>query len=166
MATMAPSIDSMSSSFGIATISFDFSATLTWPSTRRWREGGNPMDGGLPALFLIRPAHRLAVDRDHSCRNAGQGRHPGDETLLEFLGVERGEDVAELIVRRRAIRKPPEPAQKVELPRPDAGDVHEALSSRQQAQHHHLIEGVDHLATLPRVRQRPEMIQKNNRFTQ
>jgi len=116
------------------------------------REGGNHMDGGLPALFLVRPAHRLAVDRDHSRRNAGQGRHPGDETLLEFLGVERGEDVAELIVRRRAIRKPPEPAQKVELPRPEAGDVHEALSSRQdrqQAQQHHLIEGVDHLATLP-----------------
>ena len=37
MVTMAPSIASMSSSFGIATISFDFSATLTWPSTRRWR---------------------------------------------------------------------------------------------------------------------------------
>ena len=30
-----PSIASMSSSAGMATISFDFSATLTWPSTRR-----------------------------------------------------------------------------------------------------------------------------------
>ena len=34
---MAPSFASMSSSFGIATISFDFAATLTWPSTSRWR---------------------------------------------------------------------------------------------------------------------------------
>ena len=37
MVTTAPSIASMSSSAGMATISFDFSATLTCPSTRRWR---------------------------------------------------------------------------------------------------------------------------------
>ena len=89
--------------------------------------------------------------------------------MLEFLGVERGEDIAELIMRRRAIRKRSEPAQKVELPRPEAGDFHEAFRSRQdrqQAQQQHLIKRVDHLATLPRVRQRPEMIQKNNRFAQ
>ena len=35
--TTAPSIAIMSSSAGMATISLDFSATLTWPSTRRWR---------------------------------------------------------------------------------------------------------------------------------
>src|SRR5918994_5721538 len=101
MVTMAPSIASMSSSFGIATISFDFSATLTWPSTSR-REGGNHMDGGFPALFLIRAAHRLAVGRDHPGRSAGQRRHPGDEAVLKLLRIERGEDVAELIMRRSA----------------------------------------------------------------
>jgi hypothetical protein len=72
-------------------------------------------------------------------------------------------------MRRRAIGKRPKPAQKVELLRPEAGDFHEALSSRQdrqQAQQQHLIERVDHLATLPRVRQRLEMIKKNNRFVQ
>ena len=37
MVTIAPSIASMSSSLGMAMISLDFSATLTWPSTRRWR---------------------------------------------------------------------------------------------------------------------------------
>src|ERR1700683_3858355 len=35
--TTAPSIDIMSSSAGMATISFDFSATFTRPSTMRWR---------------------------------------------------------------------------------------------------------------------------------
>ena len=110
------------------------------------------MDGGLFPLFLIRPAHRLAVGRDHPGRSAGQRRHPGDEAPLEFLGVERGEDVAELIMRRRAIRERPEPAQKRALLRPEAGDFHEALGpsqDRQQAQQQHLIKPVDHLATLP-----------------
>jgi hypothetical protein len=37
MVTTAPSMASMSKRPGIATISFDFSATLTWPSTSRWR---------------------------------------------------------------------------------------------------------------------------------
>jgi len=37
MVTTAPSIVSMSSSFGMATISLDFSATLIWPITSRWR---------------------------------------------------------------------------------------------------------------------------------
>ena len=32
-----PSIASKSSSLGMATISFALSATLIWPSTRRWR---------------------------------------------------------------------------------------------------------------------------------
>src|SRR4051794_3443831 len=72
-------------------------------------------------------------------------------------------------MRRRAIRKLSEPAKKVELPRPKTGVFHEASPSRQnrqQTQQQHLIKRVDHLAPLPRVRQRPEMIQKNNRFTQ
>jgi hypothetical protein len=89
--------------------------------------------------------------------------------VLELLRVERGEDVAELIMRRRAIRERPEPAQKREFPRPEAGDIDEALGprqNRQQADQQHLIERVDHLAPLPRVRQRPEMIKKNNRFIQ
>ena len=89
--------------------------------------------------------------------------------MLKLLRIERGEDIAELIMRRRAIGKRPEPAQKRELLRPEAGDFHEALGprqDRQQAQQQHLIKRVDHLATLPRVRQRPKMIQKNNRFAQ
>src|SRR5262245_37785459 len=36
MVTIAPSMANMSSSLGMAMISLDFSATLIWPSTRRW----------------------------------------------------------------------------------------------------------------------------------
>jgi hypothetical protein len=54
--------------------------------------------------------------------------------VLEFLGVERGEDVAQLVMRRRAIRERSEPAQKRALLRPEAGDFHEALGPRQHRQ--------------------------------
>ena len=37
MVTMAPAMAIISKSLGIATISFDFSATFTCPSTNRWR---------------------------------------------------------------------------------------------------------------------------------
>jgi hypothetical protein len=37
MVMIGPSIASISSNFGMATISLDFSAILTWASTRRWR---------------------------------------------------------------------------------------------------------------------------------
>ena len=37
MVTTAPSMANSSSSAGMATISFDLSPTLVWPSTMRWR---------------------------------------------------------------------------------------------------------------------------------
>ena len=47
----------------------------------------------------------LAVDGHHLLGNPGQGRHPGDEAALERLGVEGGEDVAQMIMGRRAAAK-------------------------------------------------------------
>ena len=35
--TIAPSMAGMVSNLGIAVVSLDLSAALTWPSTRRWR---------------------------------------------------------------------------------------------------------------------------------
>ena len=110
------------------------------------------MDGRFLALFLIGSTHRLAVDRDHPGRSAGQRRHPGDEALLELLRIERGEDVAKMIMRWRSLGERPEPAQKLALLGPEAGDLDEAVGSRQnrqQAQQQHLVERVDHLAALP-----------------
>ena len=171
MVTIAPSIASMSSSLGMAMISLDFSATLTWPSTRRWRaaKAETMWIGGLPPFF--RPDRRdgLAIDGDHPVRRSGQRRDPGDEAALELLGVERGQDVAEMIVRRRAVLERPEAAQKLELLAAEQGDIDEGLGPgqhREQAQQQDLVERVGHLALLARVLQVLEMTQKNNRLVE
>src|SRR5215471_1962873 len=91
METIAPSITNMPRSAGIATISLDFSATLTCPSTRRWRaaKAETMWIGALAPLFLIGAAHRLAINRNHLSRGSGQRGYPRDEASLEFVGVER-----------------------------------------------------------------------------
>src|SRR5271157_3504883 len=105
---MAPSITNMSRSAGMAMISLDLSATLTWPSTRRWRAAN--------CTFLVGgAAQRLAVDGDHIRRHPDQLGDPGDEATLEFRGVERRENVAEVVVRRRSIAERQKPAQKRDL---------------------------------------------------
>ena len=92
---------------------------------------------------------------------------PRDKAALELLGIERGKDVAEVIVRRRPIAKRPEPAQQFQLLLAEAGDIDEGLRSsqhREQRQQQHLVERVDHLAGLAAVRQITEMNQKTNRL--
>ena len=59
---------------------------------------------------------------------------PGDEAALELLGIERGEDIAEVIVRRRTIAERPEAAQKRELLVAEAGDIGEGFRPRQHRQ--------------------------------
>ena len=113
------------------------------------------------------PARGLAIDGDHPLRHPGQRGDPGDEAALELLGVERGQDIAEVIVRRRAILERAEAAQKLELLVAEEGDIDEGLrpgQHREQTQQQHLVERVRHLALLARVRQILEMTQKNNRL--
>ena len=134
-------------------ISLDFSATLTWPSTRRWRaaKAETMWIGGLAALLLAGSARGLAIDGDHPRRHPGQRGDPGDEAALELLGVQRGEDIAEVIVRRRAIPERPEAAQKLKLLDAEAGDIGEGLRPGQhgeQTQQQDLIERIGHLAGL------------------
>lgn len=62
------------------------------------RKGRNHVDRSLGTFFLIGAAHRLAVNRNHLSRGSGQRGHPRDEASLEFVGVERGKNVAELVV--------------------------------------------------------------------
>src|ERR1700685_3924376 len=102
---MAPSITNMSRSAGMAMISLDLSATLTWPSTRRWRAAkADTMWIAAFAPYLVGgAAQRLAVDGDHIRRHPDQLGDPGDEATPEFRGVERRENVAEVVVRRRSI---------------------------------------------------------------
>src|SRR5215467_11867558 len=113
MLTIAPAMASKSSSLGIGTISLDFSATLICPSTSRWRAAKAEIMwiGALTPFLLVGASQRLAIDGDHISGRPSQGRDPSDEAALEFLGVERREDVAEVIVRGSTIAKWPEPAQ-------------------------------------------------------
>src|SRR3954453_109404 len=87
------------------------------------REGRDHVDGRLAARLLAGAARGLAVNGDHLGWRSDQRGDPGDEATLERLGVTRGEDVAQVIVRRRPIAKRPETAQQRELLRPEPGDI-------------------------------------------
>jgi hypothetical protein len=55
-------------------------------------------------------ARRLSIDGDDTGRRSRHRRGHSGEALLELLGVERGENFAQMIVRVRAVVKEPEPA--------------------------------------------------------
>ena len=95
------------------------------------REGRDHVDRRLRALLLAGAAQRLAVDRDDFLGRAGQRCHPVNETALEALGVEDGENIAEVIVRGRAMVKRPEPTQKLDLLLAEPRNVDEALRAGQ-----------------------------------
>jgi hypothetical protein len=111
------------------------------------------------------PARGLAVDGDHAFRQASAGRNPGGEAPLELLGVKRGEDVAEVIVARRAIGEWPQPPQQPDLLLAEQGDLGDMLRPGQcghQAQQQDLFERIGDFALLTRVRQVLEVRQKAN----
>jgi hypothetical protein len=86
-----------------------------------------------------------------------------------MLGIEAGQDVAEMIMGRGAVGKRPQPPPQFELPVAEPGDVGDRLGTGQhgkQAQQEHLIERVDHLIALARVRQILEMAQENDRLVE
>jgi hypothetical protein len=118
---------------------------------------------------LVGATRCLAIDRNHPGRHADEVCYPGDEAALERLGIERGEDIAEMIVGGSAVAKRLEPAKQTELLLAEPRDIHERLrpgQHRQQAQQHHLSKRIHHLRTLPRVRQILEIPQKHNRFAE
>jgi len=79
------------------------------------RESGHHVDRRFSASLVGGAAQRLAVDGDHIRRHADQLGDPGDEATLEFRSVERRENVAEVVVRRRPITERQEPAKKLDL---------------------------------------------------
>ena len=94
---------------------------------------------------------------------------PGDETPAEGLRVERGEDVAEMIMRRRPACERPKAAQESELLLAKTRDVGEGLGPcqyGQQAQEQDLVERINDLARLPMVRHVFEISKKNRRLGQ
>jgi hypothetical protein len=118
-------------------------------------------------LEVFEPAHRLAIDGDHFGRNPRLRSDPGDEATLERLGGERGQDVAQVVVRRRSVREGSEASEKGQLMPAEPGYVGDRLrpgDDGEQAQQQNLIERIFDLAALPNIRQISEITQKDDCF--
>lgn len=80
------------------------------------------------------PAYRFAVDGDHALRHPTERSNPGDKAPLERLGVEHGEDVAEVVVCGCAVLERTKPTQKVDLLLPEQRDVDKGFGPGQHGQ--------------------------------
>ena len=112
------------------------------------------MDRRLGATFLVGAAERFTVNGDDVGTEFRQRCDPGDEATLERLRVEGCEQIAELIVARRALFERPEAAQEIELPLAERGDLNPTVGARQDGQkalQQHLVERISHLAALSRI---------------
>lgn len=128
-------------------------------------EGRDDVDRRLVAGLAAGAPGGLAIDGDHLRRHAAGGCGPGHKALLEALGIERGEDLAQAVMGGRPMAIGPEPAQQIKLRLAKPGDVGECLSPRQhrqERQQQHFVERIDHLDQLPRIRQLRKMLQKYN----
>jgi hypothetical protein len=127
-------------------------------------EGRDHVDGLLRPL-LARTPGRLAIDGPINWR-PGQRRNPGDEATRESLGVQRGENVAQVVVTRHPVGERAQAAQQSELPFAKARDVGETLrprQNRQQRQKQDFIQRIGHFSGLPMIQQVIEMIQESRR---
>ena len=128
--------------------------------------------GPLASFFFLEvfePDRRpgLAVDRDQFRRDPGLRRDPGDKATPEWLGVERGQDVAQVVVRRRSVLEGSEASEKGQLMPAEPGYVRDRLrpgDDGQQAQQQNLIERIFDLAALPNVQQISEIAQEDDCF--
>lgn len=90
---------------------------------------------------------------------------PCHEAALKLLGLQRSENISEMIVRWCAVLERSKPAQQVDLLLTKPGDAGEALGPYQhgrQAQEQNLIERIGRLAELAQVLQIIEITQKND----
>src|ERR1700748_2522081 len=130
MVTMAPSMASMSNSLGMAMISLDFSATWTGPRTRRWRAA--------KADTMWIAARPLLLDRREVLPSIaitpsgmlGQGPDPGGKAGLELPGIQRGQNIAQMVVRRSAGREGAEASQQRQLFLPKHHRENDRLGAR------------------------------------
>ncbi len=100
------------------------------------------MAGALRSLLVAGTPRRLAINGDHVARHPGLGRNPGDEAFLKLLRVQCREDVAQMVVRGCPVAKRPEAPQKVQLLRPETGDIGEGFrpgQDRQQTKQQNLV---------------------------
>jgi hypothetical protein len=123
------------------------------------------MDRRFGAALLIRAPQCLAVDRDDVRPQLGERGDPGNEAFLEAFAIEGREQIAELIVGRRAVLEGREAAQESQLVAAEQGDIDPAFGTGEhgkQAQQQHLGQRIGHLAALPRIIEVFEMLQPIN----
>src|SRR3954465_11054034 len=136
--TMQFFTDSVSSSAGIAVISFDLPSTSRWPSTKPCslaqaltrcngpcaRPRSKERRSVLPSI-----AHDLAVE------DLGKGLGPGAEAGLEGIRVDQHEDAPEGVVRGNAIGQGQEGLQPAQLVAAGERDVVPAHGARDHRAH-------------------------------
>lgn len=109
LATVAPLRSSIARSLGIATISFSLSRTPSWASATLFSAAKALTTCAMP-LFVPRvlegPPQALAVDGDELAPAAlAQGLHPAAQDPFQLQRVQPGEDAAEGVMRRDAVRQ-------------------------------------------------------------
>src|SRR6476660_4891907 len=130
MVTMAPSMASMSNSLGMAMISLDFAATWTCPRTRRWRAA--------KADTMWIAARPLLLDRREVLPSIAitpsgmpvRALTQAAKQVWNWPGIQRGQNIAQMVVRRSAGREGAEASQQRQLFLPKQGDVNDRLGSR------------------------------------
>src|SRR6187397_2527966 len=105
---------SVSSSAGIAVISFDLPSTTRWPALLT---GADQVQRPLRPAAVEGAAQRLAINRhDLAVEGLGKGLGPGAEAGLEGVRIDQHEDPPEGVVRGNAVgqrQKRPQPTQLV-----------------------------------------------------
>jgi hypothetical protein len=94
-------------------------------------------------------------------------RDPRDEATLEGLGVERGQNVAQGIVRGRTVLEPPQAFQERQFHSAKPGDIGDRLRPghhSQKAEQQNFVERIFNLAGLAGIRQILEGTEEDNRF--
>jgi len=150
-------------------ISLDLSATLTWPSTRRWRAAkADTMWIAAFAPFLwAEPRNVLpsmaTTSADTPINLATQATKRRWNSLASSVAKMSPRWSCDGVPSRNGKK----PAQKRDLLLAEPCDIDEGFRPGEhceQAQQQHLFERVDHLAALPRVRKIPKTPQKSNRL--
>jgi hypothetical protein len=95
--------DSVSSSAGIAVISFDLPSTSRWPALLT-SPRADQMQRPLRSAAVERAAQGLAINRHNlPLEGLGTGLRPGGEASFEGIRVDQPEDPPEGVVRGNAV---------------------------------------------------------------
>jgi hypothetical protein len=114
-----------------------------WPGSNRYggRIASEFADRTLEGFLLLRslrarPARGLAIDGDHFGPNSRLRGDPSGKATPECLRVERGQNMADVIVRRRPILEGSEAPEQRQLQPAKLGDIGDRLHPATTASKH------------------------------